>query len=47
VLESAGFRRERVIAGNDTRRGVLVDDIAYVRRRTRGSLVSGPLEQGA
>ena len=32
VLERAGSVRERVIAGNDTLRGVPVDDVEYVRR---------------
>ena len=32
VLERAGFLRERVIPGNDRLRGVLVDDVEYVRR---------------
>ena len=32
VLERAGFLRERVIPGNDCLRGVLVDDVEYVRR---------------
>jgi ribosomal-protein-alanine N-acetyltransferase len=40
VLEHAGFVRERVIVGNDMLRGVLVDDVEYVRRHA-----TPPLEE--
>jgi ribosomal-protein-alanine N-acetyltransferase len=35
VLEHAGFVRERVLPNNDMLRGVLVDDVEYVRRDPR------------
>jgi len=31
VLERCGFRRTGVLRGNDTIRGVMVDDVAFVR----------------
>jgi RimJ/RimL family protein N-acetyltransferase len=35
VLEHAGFVRTRVLANNDTLRGVPVDDVEYIRRDPR------------
>lgn len=35
VLQNAGFVFERLMADNDTLRGVLVDDLQYVRRDSR------------
>jgi ribosomal-protein-alanine N-acetyltransferase len=41
VLQRAGFVRSGLLAGNDTVRGVLVDDVAFVRHAGAGSAAPG------